>query len=149
MRSSGYGEGELFLGSYGVGSGPTGTSDVPSRVHKPALGGRGFITMSASDPESSSEFSRCLPVDIAPDYNCDNLINIGDPMALLSELAQVTAAHPASNCTEIGVQLGDGKFGDPDCDGQLTPRDPLVLMIALAGANQLPLPQGCAILLPS
>ena len=124
---SGFGEGERFLGSYGVGSGPTGTSAFNRVFTSPLLGGRGFITMSASDPESSSEFSRCLPVDIAPDYNCDNMINVGDPMALLSELASGDRGPSGVNCPEIGVQLGDGVFGDPDCDGQLTPRDPLVL----------------------
>ena len=146
---SGYGEGELFLGSYGINSGQTGIGQFQRVFTSPALGGRGFITMSASDPESSSEFSRCLSVDIAPDYNCDNLINQGDPLALVAQLATGDRGPSGANCTEIGVQLGDGKFGDPDCDGQLTPRDALVLMIALAGADQLPLPQGCSILLPS
>lgn len=146
---SGYGEGELFLGSYGVGSGQTGRSNFHRVLTSPPLGGRGFITMSASDPESSSEFSLCLPVDIAPDYNCDNLINTGDPLALLAELATGNRGPSGVNCPQIGVQLGDSVFGDPDCDGQLTPRDPLVLMIALAGSDQLPLPQGCSILLPS
>lgn len=144
---SGYGEGEIFLGSYGFAAGPTGTAQFHRVFTSPPLDGRGFITMSASDPESSSEFSACLPLDIAPDYNCDNLADTGDPLALLSHLATGDRGPAGPFCTEIGQTIGDTVFGDPDCDGQLTARDPLVLMLALSGAAQLPLPQGCQILL--
>ena len=145
---SGYGEGELFLGSYGINVGLTGVGQFHRVLTNTALGGRGFITMAASDPESSSEFSRCVSLDIAPDYNCDNSINPGDALALVSYLSSGDRGTAGANCANIGDRLGDGKFGDPDCDGQLTPRDPLALLIALAGANQLPLPPGCSIALP-
>jgi CSLREA domain-containing protein len=146
---SGYGEGEKFLGSYGINPGASGVGQFHRAFNNVALGGRGFITMSASDPESSSEFSACVAVDIAPDYNCDNQINQADVGALVSQLATGDRGAAPSSCSGIGVALGDSVFGDPDCDGQLTPRDPLVLLIALAGADQLQLPAGCADLLPS
>lgn len=146
---SGYGEAEHFLGSYGVNSGATGTAQFTRVFSSPALNGRGFITMAASDPESSSEFSRCLPLDIAADYNCDNQIDPGDPLTLLHQIATGDPGPRGPFCPAIGLLLGDTVFGDPDCDGQLTPRDPLTLLAALSGAQTPTLPQGCEIILAS
>jgi len=35
-------------------------------------------------------------------------------------------------------------FLDAGCDGSITARDLLVMLIKLSGANQLPLPSGCS-----
>jgi hypothetical protein len=144
---SGYGEAEKFLGSYGVNSGASGTAEFTRVFSNPPLNGRGFITMAASDPESSSEFSLCEPVDITADYTCDGEIDLDDPLALLRKYATGDAGDVSQFCSEIGTFVGDTVFGDPDCDDQLTPRDPLVLLATLAGAETPPLPVGCTILL--
>ena len=63
---SGHGEGELFLGSLGISSGPTGIVNFHRVFTQPPLGGRTIITMAASDPESSSEFSPCETIAVRP-----------------------------------------------------------------------------------
>jgi len=147
---SGFGEGESFLGSYGVLAGATGIAHFQRTFTNPALGGRMIITMSASDPESSSEFSRCEPIQRAPDFNCDNGVDERDPLALVAYLAGAAASQPAAtNCPGLGASAGDSVYGDADCDSQITLRDALAVLIAIAGAERLPLPQGCAIVLPS
>jgi hypothetical protein len=68
---SGYGEGERFLGSIGriipsdpdPGSGGTVNFGPINNTPNPPLTEPTWLTMSASDPESSGEFSLCLPVD--------------------------------------------------------------------------------------
>ena len=48
-------------------------------------------------------------------------------------------------CPNFGNATANGFFGDADCDGQVTTRDDLVVLIAAAGATQLPLPTGCSL----
>ena len=144
---SGYGEGEKVLGSYGVNSGATGQTEFRRVFANPPLLGRGFITMAASDPESSSEFSLCVPVDITADYNCSSTTDAGDAASLLRGIVIENDLQIPSSCSTIGEFVGDTVFGDADCDDELTPKDPLVLLAALAGAEAPSLPVGCTILL--
>jgi len=144
---SGYGEAEKFLGSLGVNSGPTGTVPFQRMFSNPPLNGRGWITMAGSDPESSSEFALCVPVDITADYNCDAAINAVDALTLLKHVATGNAGSVGEGCTSVGAMMGDTVFGDPNCDDVVSPADALVLLVAVSGASQLPLPVGCTLLL--
>lgn len=143
---SGYGEGEFFLGSYAVRAGPEGTAQFQRTFTNPALQGRMYITMAASDPESSSEFSACKQIAREPDFNCDSGVDERDAVAILSYVATGTQPPPTGNCLAIGAADGDRVYGDLDCDGYVTPLDALVLMIVQAGADPSPLLQNCGLI---
>jgi hypothetical protein len=59
---SGFGEAQHFLGSLGLNSGPTGIVQKTQVINR-QLAGQIYITMAASDPESSSEYSECFLID--------------------------------------------------------------------------------------
>jgi hypothetical protein len=56
---SGYGEGELFLASHGLVLNATGTANFVKNISVTGIEEMEFVTTSASDPESTSEFSLC------------------------------------------------------------------------------------------
>jgi len=168
---SGYGEGRYFLGSLGFNA--SIASDTFNRnFYNVELTGDVYLTMSASDPESSSEFSACylLHAVITPtasptptpspvptptptptagpqprqgDINCDGYVTETDVMQFLDYLALRERGPAPDDCPSIGAAIGDHMFLDADCDGSITARDVLVVLIKLSGANQIPLPTGC------
>jgi hypothetical protein len=164
---SGYGEGKYFLGNLGFNA--TIDSANFSRIFNVTLTGDVYLTMSASDPESSSEFSACFllhtgvttpsptptqspgltptptaaPEPKQGDINCDDRVTGADVMQFLDYLALGVRGTAGDGCPNVGAAIGDHVFLDTDCDGSITARDVLVLLIKISGANQIPLPTGC------
>jgi hypothetical protein len=164
---SGYGEGKYFLGNRGFNA--TVNSDNFARTSGSGqLAGDVYLTMSASDPKSSSEFSACsllhtgittptptpspVPTPTPPaaaepkqgDINCDDQATEADVMQFLDYLALRERGPAPDGCPTVGAAIGDHMFLDADCDGSMTARDLLVMLIKPSGANQLPLPSGCS-----
>ena len=64
-------------------------------------------------------------------------------MQFLDYLALGERGATSDGCPNVGAAIGNHMFLDADCDGSITARDVLVILIKLSGANQLPLPSGC------
>jgi hypothetical protein len=64
-------------------------------------------------------------------------------MQFLDYLALGERGQAPEGCPSVGAAINDHIFLDADCDGSVTARDVLVILIGLSGANQLPLPSGC------
>jgi hypothetical protein len=64
-------------------------------------------------------------------------------MQFLDYLALGSRGTAADGCPNVGAAIGDHMFLDTDCDGSITARDVLVVLIKISGANQMQLPDGC------
>ncbi len=148
---SGYGEGERFLGEdIAEGFGPDYTFEAT--IELPVYDGE-YITTSASDPVSTSEFSECVAIVGAPagtartwgDLDCTNGVNPVDALKVLRADAGLGNTQPAG-CPVIGGEVQvDGVtriWGDIDCSLALNPVDSLKILRYDAG---LPIGQavGC------
>jgi len=134
---TGFGEGERFLSevfAQGGGNNPTFSASIPLDEH-PVYDGE-FITTSASNPESTSEFSECVAIVGAPsptptpaptlegtprtwgDLDCTNGINTADVLQALRVDAGLENVQPPG-CPVIGdeVQVNGVTriWGDVDC----------------------------------
>jgi hypothetical protein len=67
-----------------------------------------------------------------------------DVTQFLNYLALGERGPAPEGCPNVGAAIGNNMFLDTDCDHSVTARDLLVVLIKLSGANQLPLPSGCA-----
>ena len=148
---SGYGEGERFLGEdISEGVGPNYTFEAT--IEMPVYDGE-YITATASNPESTSEFSKCVAIVGAPvgtartwgDVDCKNGVNPVDSLKILRTDAGLGVTQPAG-CPVIGEEVQvDGvtrTWGDVDCNLALNPVDSLKILRNDAG---LPIGQstGC------
>ncbi|MDO8616728.1 MAG: right-handed parallel beta-helix repeat-containing protein [Dehalococcoidia bacterium] len=147
---SGYGEGRTFLGQTVVVTSTTGDAAFVRKLPSAVPPGQ-FITATASNPESSSEFSLCLavspPLIRHGDIRCDGVISMGDAVGLLRRLGGVRAALPGGACPGAGSPVDSPDsivrlWGDIDCDGVLTARDPLQLLRYRTGLS-VSLAPGC------
>lgn len=173
---TGYGEGERFIGSYAALVDGTGTRAFQRSYSNPNLVGAAFVTASASDPESTSEFSPCIPITITGetptptptpsptptptptpsptpppifgDVNCDDAITELDALTLLATLSNVEPPPPVPGCPDIGSEVEGRMFGDVDCNGAIEALDPLYILYASALLPSPPLPTGCPALPP-
>jgi len=140
---SGYGEGKTFLGSIGVlinGPGPRAFSKT---VQTFVPGDEMIITMSASDPESTSEFSLCHDVGIqVSNVNCDNVTDEADAVLLLAHASGLDPEQPVA-CRTIGSSILDRLVGDLDCDGSVGPADALRVLLSEIGSDLAGLPAAC------
>jgi hypothetical protein len=123
---SGYGEGQRFIStSIGVqimSPGPRMFSrDYPALD----IGSAQYVTMSASDPESTSEFSQCVAIQGAP------AVSSGDGPV---------ESGPA-NAAVSGVS--SGAPADADCNGSIEAMDALRVLLHLGGEDFEPPPSGC------
>jgi hypothetical protein len=141
---SGHGEGFEFIHSERFNTDATGDRDFSYAILSDAEPGD-FITASLSTPESTSEFSACMPVTSEePQYtqgntNCDQVVAATDA---LTDLQFVAGLDPQQQpgCPMIGSPLpasapaGDAAiFGDVDCDGDVDATDALKILQYLAG----------------
>ncbi len=142
---SGYGEGERFLGEdIAEGVGPNYTFEAT--LDSPAVHDGDYITTSASNPESSSEFSKCEKIVGAPagtaqtwgDADCTNGVNPVDSLKVLRTDAGLGNTQPPG-CPAIGDEvLVDGVtriWADVDCSLALNPVDSLKILRVDAGLN--------------
>jgi hypothetical protein len=142
---SGYGEGERYLGEDFAGAVNGSDYAFAASFDRPVYDGE-VITSTASNPESTSEFSLCFPVDGAPpppalevawaDADCLNGVNPVDSLKVLRADAGLSNAQPAG-CPMIGEEAQvDGEqrtWGDVDCSLALTPVDSLKILRFDAG----------------
>jgi len=82
------------------------------------------------------------PGQLKGDYNCSGVIEIGDPLPLLTDIADVDALTP---CVGVGVAGAPLVYGDVNCDQQVTVADVVALLQYVGGLSIEPaLPSGCA-----
>ena len=139
---SGYGEGERFLGEdIAEGTGPNYTFEAT--IEEFVSDGE-YITVSASNPESTSEFSKCEKIVGAPmgtartwgDVDCANGVSPIDSLKVLRADAGLGNTQPPG-CPGIGDEVQvDGVtriWGDVDCSLALNPVDSLKILRSDAG----------------
>ncbi|HEY5639059.1 MAG TPA: right-handed parallel beta-helix repeat-containing protein [Dehalococcoidia bacterium] len=131
---SGYGEGERFLGediAEGIGPDYTFFADF-ELTEQPVFDGE-HITMSASNPESTSEFSECVAIEGAPAAT-----PTPSPSPSPSPTPSPTPT-PTPSPTPAGTPL---TWGDLDCTNGVNPIDSLKVLRADAGLGNVE-PAGC------
>jgi hypothetical protein len=141
---SGYGEGERFLGETFAGGGAA-DHIWDDQFTAPVFDGD-VITVTASNPESTSEFSECFPVSGAPvpqfiwgDWNCS--VAPPDPVdSLLTLRFDAGLSTNTSPCPDFGevvdVALASPHtWGDADCMGGVNPVDSLKVLRFDAGLD--------------
>jgi hypothetical protein len=123
---SGYGEGERFLTPsipVTIQSGDQGTKSFEKTYMNLDLQGAEYVTMSASDPESTSEFSQCEQIEAT------------------GSAAAAVADGAAPSVASSGISGESG--ADADCSGQVNERDALRVLLAQVGLDFEPPPAGC------
>ncbi len=161
---TGFGEGERFLDeevAAGVGPNRTFTATIPL-AEQPVFDGE-VITTSASNPESTSEFSECVAIVGAPsptptpaptlegtprtwgDLDCTNGINTADVLKALRVDAGLENTQPPG-CPVIGEEVevngATRIWGDVDCSTALNLLDSLKILRIDAGLS-VDQPAGC------
>jgi hypothetical protein len=153
---SGYGEAQHFLGSLGV----NGNAPMPYQFNRDftvSLAGTVYVVTSASDPESSSEFSPCYAVDtgvpVTPTARPTDTIG-PTPTLTPTHSPTPTPTHtaapthsatptPTPTATPTHTAAPTLIQGDMDCDGQITMQDFTQFMAYLALGERGPAPSGC------
>lgn len=128
---SGFGEGERFLGSVAFNSGPTGIKPFVRDFPGIDLGDHLYITSSASDPESTSEFSACQAID----FGNGTPSPTPSPTATASPTATVTPTPTATP--------NEGVNGDVDCSGLVDTEDMLLILQYIGGILGTQAQGGC------
>jgi CSLREA domain-containing protein len=132
---SGHGEGRLFLWEESVatdGDGHVGFSVPIAEVVAPGE----FITASASNPQSTSEFSPCLlvtssgAVRLQGDVDCDDDVDSVDGLGQLRHVAGL-GVNQQPGCPLVGSDFG-GIFADVDCDDDVDSVDALKVLRHIA-----------------
>jgi hypothetical protein len=148
---SGYGEGERFLGETFAGGGAP--DHLWDDQFTAAVFAGDVITVTASNPESTSEFSECFPVSGAPlpelrwgDWNCS--MSPPDPVdSLLTLRHDAGLGANTGSCPDFGEEVDVAlasvhTWGDADCMGGVSPVDSLKILRFDAGLNVVQA-QGC------
>ncbi len=156
---SGYGEGERFLAddvAEGVDPNYTFTTTIPL-AEQPVFDGE-YLTVSASNPESTSEFSECMKIVGAPaatartwgDADCDSTVGTRDSQALLRKVLEQNALSQTQPCPLIGTPVtvdgNGGVWGDWDCDGTVGTRDSQAILRKVLEQNALSQTQPCPVI---
>lgn len=132
---SGYGEGGRFLGSIGLiinSTAPTGFSRT--NTPNPPLTDPTWLTMSASDPESSSEFSLCKLVAFT---NGTPTPTATPPTATPTEVPTPTptttpVVTPTESPQPTFTDTPAPRHGDLTCTGVVDEQDMMVILMYLA-----------------
>jgi hypothetical protein len=142
---SGNGEGRYFLGSLGFNA--NSFDDTFNRtfphVH---MTGDVYLVMSASDPESSSEFSPCylihagIPVTSSPSPTGTPGSPTPTPTPSPSPVPTPT---PSATLTPTPTAPAQVKQGDINCDDDFTEADVIQFLNYLATGERGPAPDGC------
>ena len=152
---SGYGEGQEFVGEITIIVDGNGDYQFTAVFPTADVAPGKFIAASASNPESTSEFSECvevvaggptptpLPGLIHGDIRCDGGVDATDGLGILREvagMAQITQTEP---CPDLGDNVGGRIFGDVLCNGVIDSVDALAILRFVAGLPPLPAGIGC------
>ncbi|MEO8457149.1 MAG: right-handed parallel beta-helix repeat-containing protein [Chloroflexota bacterium] len=151
---SGYGEGEHFIRGSAFQIGADGQGSVTDMQFNATLAGTVFLTMSSSDPESSSEFSPCYEMDtgipITPSPRPTG--TPGNPTPTPTPTAVPTASPsqaptpsptPTSEPSVTPTAASQVKQGDTNCDEEVTASDVTQYLGFLATGDRGGAPQGC------
>ncbi len=115
---------------------------------------RGIVS-SASNPESTSEFSLCIEVvaggptptptqeTVHGDIRCDGKVDATDGLGILREVAGLPQIAQTPPCPNLGDNVGGRIFGDVLCNGGIDPVDALAVLRFVAGLPPLPAGIGC------
>jgi hypothetical protein len=101
---TGYGEGEVYLGSAGVTTDDAGHAEISAKVSAAAPGSA--ITATATDQSTgdTSEFSACILAEgegaCYPDLTGDGVLDLFDFLAFVNAF---NAADPSADCTGDGI----------------------------------------------
>jgi hypothetical protein len=139
---AGFGEGERFLDdTIAQGFGPNRTFAASIRLSEQPVFDGEVITTSASNPESTSEFSECLAIGTPRtwgDLDCTNGINTIDVLKALRADAGLGNTQPPG-CPVIGddVEVNGVTriWGDVDCSTALNLLDSLRILRIDAGLS--------------
>ena len=137
---SGYGEGELFLGSYAFVVPASGVVTFERTINGPDLVGMLFITTSASDPESTSEFSACEEIEFTGATPTPTATVAASPTPTATPTSSLATTPtptpmeaPSGSVTATSTPIPQPlRWGDFDCDGDVDTTDALKLLSALA-----------------
>jgi len=155
---SGYGEGEQFIDERPVADTDGDGMNVFSFYLSQAVAPGTFIVASASNPESTSEFSQCVavtegapatPTPPAPagliqgDVRCDGAVDATDALGILREVAGLPQILQKEPCPELGDVVGGHAFGDILCDGGIDAVDALAALRYVAGLPPIAGGPGC------
>lgn len=145
---SGFGEGKRFIDSFGVSTNAAGRATIARQFNLPNIGDEIYITVSASNPESTSEFSQCKEVvftgpTLTPSPTSSATAS-PTPTATPGPTASPTPTATSSpTLSPSPTTPPDVKSGDLDCDDQITPMDAWDLLAYIAGVEPGPIPDDC------
>ncbi|HUF52405.1 MAG TPA: right-handed parallel beta-helix repeat-containing protein [Dehalococcoidia bacterium] len=163
---SGYGEGERFLVSHPLSSGATGSASFTKHIPVSDIADMEFVTMSASNPESTSEFSKCEPIDYTgPETPTASPTPSPSPTSITSPTPSGTGTSaPTPSPSDTGSPFDTGTpsptsaftptptptasigmqviWSNLDCTGNTNPVDALKALRADAGLS-VTQPAGC------
>ncbi len=107
--------------------------------------GGSYLTATASNPLSTSEFSECFHAGGSSphgDIDCDVDVDSVDSLKVLRHVAGLTVSQ-TEPCPDLGIPADGGVFGDVDCGGDIDSVDALRLLRHVAGLPPLSTPPGC------
>lgn len=137
---SGYGEGQHFLGSLGVSSNASMPYQFSQQITK-SLAGTLYLVMSASDPESSSEFGPCYELDTGVEVTASPTPS---PTPTISPTPSPTATpSPTPTASPTPTPTPGPKQGDMNCDDEITLGDFSQFMRYLTTGERGPAPDNC------
>ncbi len=145
---SGYGEGERFVGETTIIVGDSGERTFDVNFFGVDASPGDFITASASNPESTSEFSQCVPVTAGPaiihgDVRCHGKVDATDGLGVLRYVAEMSKIAQTEPCPDLGNTVDGRIFGDILCNGGIDAVDALAVLRFVAGLPPLSAGPGC------
>ena len=153
--ASGYGEGQDFVGDITIIADENGDYQFTATFPTASVPPGKFISASASNPESTSEFSLCIevveggptptpgPVRLHGDIRCDGGVDATDGLGILREVAGMTQIAQTEPCPDLGDNLEGRIFGDVLCNGGIDAVDALAVLRFVAGLPPLSAGIGC------
>ena len=141
---SGYGEGERFLGEdIAEGIGPDYTFEAT--IELPVYNGE-YITTSASDPVSTSEFSECVAIVGAPSPTPSPTPSLTPTPSPTPSPTPTPTPTPTPSPTPSPTPQGTARtWGDLDCTNGVNPIDSLKALRTDAGLGSIR-PAGCPVI---
>lgn len=155
---SGYGEGQEFIDEATIISDDDGINPFTYFFSRPVEPGM-FVVASASNPESTSEFSQCVEVAEGPvatptptrppadliqgDVRCDGAVDATDALGILRKVAGLASISQGEGCPQLGAIFRGWAFGDVRCDGEIDAADALGVLRAVARLAPIAAALGC------
>jgi CSLREA domain-containing protein len=137
---SGFGEAERFLVSHAVSIGPGGTASFTRNISVSDIADMTVVTMSASNPESTSEFSQCEeivytgPETPSPSPTPPTTPSPTATPTSTASPSETGTASPTPTPTPSSTGT-DVRWADLDCSGDTNPVDALKALRADAGLS--------------